>query len=174
MKRPNSLFTKGLLALAALAVLSCAEPTAPQVPAAPDESLVGSLLQNLHLLNCSPLPYDSTTQVVGHAGGTIHVGPHTLVVGPGALDHDVSITAVAPSGTTRLVRFQPEGLTFNHPVALTLSYQNCGLVSTLLPKKVVYTNDALDIVEVLLSLDNLFSKSVTGQVRHFSGYAVAW
>jgi len=172
MKRARPVLAAVVLAV--VSVLSCTEPTAPRTPATPESSLVGSLLGSLQLLSCSPLPYDSASQTIGPAGGVLHVGPHTLLVPAGALDSAVTITGVAPSGTVRLVRFQPEGLTFDRAASLTLSYSNCSLVSTLLPKRVVYTNDAMDIVEALLSLDNIFSRKVTGQVRHFSGYAVAF
>jgi hypothetical protein len=171
-------FRLALLCGASLAILSCTDHTPSGVTGtaatrAPEASLVSSLVQDLHLLNCSPLPYDSVTQDVGRSGGLIRVGPHSLLIPPGALDHTVSITAVAPSGNVRYVRFQPEGLQFEQPAALTLDYHNCSLISTLLPKQIVYVNDALQILERILSLDNIFSQSVTGQLKHFSGYLVA-
>jgi len=55
-----------------------------------------------------------------------------------------------------------------------MSYANCNLLGTLLPKRIAYTDDALNILSYLLSLDNLFAKKVTGKVNHFSNYAIAW
>ena len=82
---------------------------------------------------------------------------------------------MVPSGSkVNLVRFQPEGLQFRQTAYLTMSYANCSLLGKLLPKRIAYTTDALDILEYLLSLDNLFGKRVTGQVHHFSDYVVAW
>jgi len=73
-----------------------------------------------------------------------------------------------------LVEFEPAGLVFKKTTALTMSYANCDLLGSLLPKRIAYTDDALNILEYLLSIDNLFAKKVTGDLKHFSGYAVAW
>ena len=55
-----------------------------------------------------------------------------------------------------------------------MSYSNCSLLGKLLPKRIAYTTSSLNIVYYLLSLDNILSKRVTGQVNHFSNYAIAW
>jgi hypothetical protein len=112
---------------------------------------------------------------VGPNGGIIQVGPHYLAVPYGALSSPVSITAVIPSGSRiNQVRFQPEGLQFQRSAALTMSYANCSLLGKLLPKRIAYIDDNQNILEYLLSLDLLNLRTVTGQVRHFSAYAVAW
>jgi hypothetical protein len=149
-------------------------PTGPQ-PAAPSADLIGSLLGATGLLKCSNLPYASTTQTIGIAGGVLSVGPHQLVIPPGALVRPTTITMTLPTGLgVNAVKFQPEGLQFRAPAALTMSYANCSLLGKLLPKRIAYTTDNLQILYYLLSLDNLFSKSVTGKLNHFSSYAIAW
>ena len=56
-----------------------------------------------------------------------------------------------------------------------MSYANCHGLGSLLPKQIVYTSDnLLSILEVLSSLDNPLGRTVTGKVKHFSSYAVAW
>ena len=56
-----------------------------------------------------------------------------------------------------------------------MSYANCSLLGSLLPKQVVYTSDdLLNILDVLKSLDDPLSQQVTGKLNHFSEYAVAW
>ena len=55
-----------------------------------------------------------------------------------------------------------------------MSYANCNLLGSLLPKRIAYTNNLLEILEYLISLDNIFLKKVTGKLDHFSGYAIAW
>ena len=161
-----------LLVGAALVTASCGDRGSPTSP--PPASLVGSLVQSTGLLTCAPLSYDSVTQTVGPAGGTIVVGPHVLTIPAGALADTVTITAVAPADTVRRVQFRPEGLTFATPASLRMSYAGCNLLGTLLPKQIAYTDDALNILEYLLSVDNLWTQTVTGQLHHFSSYAVAW
>src|SRR6266576_1265469 len=69
MKRLRLLAAVLLVGLAATG-LSCLpdRATAPELPP-PNASLLGGLLQATGLLQCSPLPYASTTKVIGPAGG---------------------------------------------------------------------------------------------------------
>jgi len=154
--------------------ISVAPLPAPPVPA-PEAGLIGALLGPTGLLKCSNLPYATSTKTIGPLGGSISAGPHTLTVPPGALLSPTTITMTAPTGRgVNAVRFQPEGLRFVAPAALTMSYANCNLLGKLLPKRIAYTDRNLNILYYLLSFDNLFSKSVTGKVNHFSDYVVAW
>ena len=137
----------------------------------PSQSL-GSLLNSLHLLSCSSQAYAVTTKTVGTLGGTIVVGTHRLVIPAGALATSVTIKAEQVSGNVNSVRFSPEGLQFAQPASLSLSYANCSPLMVL--KRVAYVNERLGILDLIPSLDNLFSKTVTGSIRHFSRYAVAW
>ena len=164
-----------LLAGASAALQGCQEPS----PVAPDEPEPQALLglplpEPTGLLTCSPLPYDSTTQMIGPEGGTIYVGPHRLSVPAGALDAPVTITAVAPSDNVNRVQFQPEGLVFEQPAYLRMSYANCNLLGSLAPKRIAYVDDALTILYYLLSYDSPWTKTVTGRLEHFSEYAIAW
>jgi hypothetical protein len=60
------------------------------------------------------------------------------------------------------------------PAQLTLSYANCSLVSQLLPQHIAYTTDLLKILSYIASVENPLAKTVTGNLPHFSRYAVAW
>ena len=159
-----------------VAVLSCGR----SVSLAPDSgggAPNGGLLDGspqVGLLRCSPLPYDSVTQTIGPEGGTLSVGPYSLSIPAGALPAAVTITAVAPSDTVNQVRFFPEGLTFASPASLTMSYANCDALSQLEPKQIAYTTNALAVLALLPSVDVLSQQQVTGQLQHFSTYAVAW
>jgi hypothetical protein len=114
--------------------------------------------------------------VIGPQGGTLAVGPHNLVVPPGALPDATTITGDAPSDTVNSVQFQPQGLQFasGHPAQLTMSYANCPLLGRVLPKQIAYATDLLQILEVLLSVDNASLRQVSAQISHFSRYAIAW
>lgn len=183
MKRARRFISLALLASMSVTILSCSDqaPVAPEVALpAPQADLIGDLLggttgllKTLGLLKCKAT-YAQTTQTVGRLGGVIQVGPHSLVIPWGALDGPVTITATNVAGNVNLVEFQPSGLVFKKDAALTMSYANCDLLGKLAPKRIAYTDDALNILEYLLSFDNLFAKKVTGKLKHFSGYAVAW
>lgn len=130
------------------------------------------VLTTLQLLTCSSQPYAQTTAVIGPAGGQIVVGAQRLVIPAGALSAPTRITAEQVSGTVNSVRFSPEGLKFAKPATLTMSYGNCLL--TPVPKRVVYTDEQLKILDVIKSVDLQLTRTVTGFINHFSRYAVAY
>lgn len=180
MKRPSR-FSLLLLAAALVAGVSCTNDqgaTGPQASPPLDslrpDGLLGIRLEGL--VSCSPLPYDSTTETIGPDGGMITVGPHRLTIPAGALSQDVEITAIAPSDSVNSVRLFPEGLTFadSAPAQLTLSYANCSLLGRLLPKRIAYTTDLLDLLDLLPSFDDLWRQRVSASLEHFSRYAVSW
>ncbi|HET8623914.1 MAG TPA: hypothetical protein VFM14_10155 [Gemmatimonadales bacterium] len=123
------------------------------------------VLSAVDLLTCTQQPYAKSTKVIGPEGGTIVVGNHSLFVPKGALNRKVQITAEQVRGSTNSVRFAPEGLRFARPAEVKLSYANCAQLP--LKKRVVYTDE-------LPSKDESRSRAVTGQIDHFSRYAVAY
>jgi len=155
------------------ALLGCGEraPTglAPQ-------ALLGDLppVAVTGLVRCTPFSPSSVSRTIGPLGGALAVGPHRLFIPPGALDAPVQITAIAPADTVNRIRFEPQGLTFQRPALLTMSYANCGALASLVPKRIAYTSDALAIVELLPTVDVLATRTVSGRLEHFSDYAIAW
>src|SRR6266545_3911281 len=108
------------------------------------------------LLTCRPLRYDSVTKTIGPAGGEIAVGRNWLLVPRGALREPVRITAVAPSDTVTMVRFQPEGLRFEATALLVMKYDNCRVPKGVTPRIALVT-ESLSIIEVLASGDDMLS-----------------
>jgi hypothetical protein len=150
-------------------------PTAPAMSSArPEADLLGGLLKATGLLSCRPMAPAYASQTIGPSGGVIHVGAHTFTVPAGALRSSVTISAYAPSDKYNQIEFQPSGLQFSRPASLTMSYANCSLLGDLLPKHIAYVDEHLNILSLLLSVDNLLTQKVTGQVNHFSDYALAW
>jgi len=151
------------------------EITQPQFGLLDNGGLLGTGLLT-GLMTCRPMAYDSTAKVIGPEGGSITAGPHTLIIPRGALSQSVTIRMAAPRDSVNSVRFYPEGLQFysGRPAVLTMSYANCSLLTVLARKKIVYTNENLRILNILLSLDNVLGRTVTAPVEHFSRYAVAY
>jgi hypothetical protein len=125
-----------------------------------------------NLLSCQQQEYAANTAVIGPAGGEITVGDHTLKISAGALLQNVTITAEQVQDTVTSVRFGPEGLLFVVPAELTLSYQNCSDIEH--SKRIVYTDELLNILEPTLSQDFSSRRQVKGLIWHFSRYAVAF
>lgn len=180
LRKMSSLCTAFVLAVA----LACA-PDAPTQPSAvPNLDLIGNvtgtvtgttdlLAGPVHgLLSCTTTQSYSSSARIGSAGGTLQVGPHTLVVPKGALGATVKISATAPAGDIVQVHFEPAGLKFAKSTTLSLSYAQCGL-QLLPPLRIVYIDGNRSILEILPSAINLLNQSVTGPVSHFSNYALA-
>jgi len=167
--------TRLIVVALCVSLAACSDHAPTAAPLVPQADLIGSVVGATGLLKCSALPFAQSTATIGPDGGSISAGPHTLTIPAGALSAPVKITMTVPTGRgVNAVEFAPEGLQFARSASLTMSYANCGLVSNLLPKRIAYVSDNLDILSYILSLDNLFTKRVTGQVRHFSDYVIAW
>jgi hypothetical protein len=135
-------------------------------------TVIGTLGRITDLLTCTPQEYAVTIKSIGPAGGEIRVGTHRLYIPRNALRGKTFIKAEQMTGPTNSIRFSPEGLRFENPAVLTMSYENCVLV--LLQKKIVYTDESLNIRKVLRSLDLFKRKTVSAPIDHFSRYAVAY
>lgn len=167
--------TRALLLIAAIAAAwSCADPSPVGVePSGPGLEAAALKPVSSALVQCRSLRADSVTQVIGPEGGELNVGPHTLDVPPGALSDTVRITAVAPSETVRLIRFMPEGLVFQKPASLSLSYKNCKIPAGTSPR-IAYLSDTLSVVAYMPSIADQWAQWVITDLSHFSNYAVAW
>jgi hypothetical protein len=174
-------------ALTAITLVGCSlgdTPTSPPMtaPAAPSNALLGSLLNPIVnpllnlvgtvLVSCEALPEQSTSKVIGRRGGKIDIGPHSISIPAGALSRDTRITAQLPGDRASSVRLSPEGLKFNKPATLSLSYAHCRQLLPL-PMRIVYTTDDLAILQLLRSRDDRRGKMVSAPLDHFSRYAVA-
>lgn len=181
MKNVRVYLSAALLAVT-LVLTSCSDSSPVAPVAAPQEvytdadllGLLSPTLKRIGFLQCSPLPAASASARIGRDGGTLRVGPHTLIVPRYALDRTVTITAYAPSGRVNHVEFGPHGLEFDRSAWLTMSYANCDLLGSLLPKHIAYTTDRLRLIYLLQSVDNLLQRKVTGRIDHFSDYVLSW
>ncbi len=184
-------FRRVLAAVAMVAMTSagCAgNPVAPEPnPAAPPElSLVGDLIGTTRtvlkkttglvfgLLGCVPLDREVSSRWVGPSGGTIRAGEYALVVPAGALDRTVRITMEQVRDTVNSVRFAPEGLQFSRSARLTMSYDNCRPAPRGRDHRIVYVDEALEVLETPASRDDPRADEVSAAIDHFSRYAVAW
>lgn len=126
------------------------------------------------LLRCEPLEYAADAEVIGPDGGTLHVGPHKLVVPKGAVQKEVLMVAEAPMGSLVQVKFGPHGQHFDVPATLTLSYSHC-MRPDRYTYRVVYTDDDVKrILEFPPSADSKTLKEVSAAIDHFSSYIVAF
>jgi hypothetical protein len=132
-----------------------------------------STLLDVDLLRCKPRPFEGEVAIIGPDGGTLHIGEHELVIPKGALSREELIVAEAPTSSLVDVDFYPEGLQFAKSAKLTLSYKEC-VVPVDLDLRLAYIGWGLRILELPPSEDLKDSSEVTGDIDHFSRYAVAY
>ena len=96
-----------------------------------------------------------------------------MIVPKGALAREELIVAEAPTSSLVDVDFYPEGLQFAKSAKLTLSYKEC-LVPVDLDLRLAYVGWGLRILELPPSQDVKDESKVTGDIDHFSRYAVAY
>ena len=125
------------------------------------------------LLRCEPRPFDGDAAIIGPEGGTLHIGEHELVIPRGALSQPELIVGEAPTSSLVDIEFQPEGLVFQRPARLILSYHGCD-VPPGIDLRVAYLGFGNRILEWPASEDNRTLREVIGEINHFSRYAVAY
>jgi hypothetical protein len=130
-------------------------------------------LRGVELLRCEPKPLEGDAQIIGPEGGTLHIGEHALVIPRGALTEEQLIVGEAQTSSLVGVQFEPEGLQFQQPAKLTLSYKNCDVPAGL-DLLVAYLGWGNRILELPESHDDRSSSEVIGDIWHFSRYAVAY
>ena len=124
--------------------------------------------------SCSTVLVGMIRQTVGPAGGVVALGPARLTIPPGALSAPVTIQAQIPAGYSgNYIQFKPDRVVFQQPASLTISYSNCSLAKVT-QLKVAQVSDMLQIIQYVPSTNDLGGLTVTGQLQHFSNYAVAW
>jgi hypothetical protein len=127
----------------------------------------------VQLMRCEPRDYSADAAIIGPNGGTLHVGPHELVIPKGALDHEELIVAEAPTSSLVDVSFAPEGLQFQTPAQLTLSYKGC-VRPTSADLLLAYLGQGNRILELPPSIDMRSDDEVEADIGHFSRYAIAY
>jgi hypothetical protein len=130
-------------------------------------------LVDFDLLRCRPRPYEGEAAIIGPDGGTLHIGEHELVIPRNALTQEELIRAEAPTSSLVDVDFYPEGLKFARAAKLTLSYKGCQVPSSI-DLRLAYVGWGLRILELPPSEDVKDDSEVTGDIDHFSRYAVAY
>jgi hypothetical protein len=129
--------------------------------------------KTVDLLRCRPRPYEGEAAIIGPDGGTLHIGEHELVIPRGALAREELIIAEAPTSSLVNVEFYPEGLTFSRSAKLNLSYKGCQVPSDI-DLRLAYLGWGLRILELPPSFDQKDLSEVTGDIDHFSRYAIAY
>jgi hypothetical protein len=179
MKAVPMLLTALLLGAGA-ALAGCTDPATTAPAARVVEAPIGASparteARNAGLVSqCRPLAPLTVHRVIGPAGGTLAIGPHTLTIPPGALSRHVNIRAKIGGKSVNVIELKPDRLVFEAPAVLTMSYANCDREGRTNALRIAVVNETLGIVDYVSSSDDAATQTVTGNIPDFSNYAVAW
>jgi hypothetical protein len=122
------------------------------------------------LVACEQRVAAADSAFIGPSGGTLRVGNNELVVPPGALTHSVMVRGEVPADTVASIRLFPEGLVFRRPAGLVLDAAGCDNPGG--AAKVLYLDDAGNILEEIDAYYSPSWKRVAAPINHFSRYAL--
>jgi hypothetical protein len=119
--------------------------------------------------NCVPKEPSYGSATIGPSGGTLIIGPHMLIVPPGALTEDVTISGSVPDDKPFEINLEPHGLQFKKAAGLVLDPTDCVKIPD-----IVYLIDEFTQSPPILASYSSWWHTIACPIWHFSGYAVAF
>ncbi len=160
-----------VLSLALVGFTGCSKaPTGVQDDSSGEVTL---LQRNVAMAKLFEDSYYVEQTVSAAEGGTVKLCDVILEIPPKALSVDTLISVEIPDPTLYADHFGTDGLVFNVPVRITMSYRDAILdnvnESTI---KMAWYNEATGQWDIIRCLCDPVTKTVTGYVSHFSAYAL--
>lgn len=121
----------------------------------------------------SPGAYHADAVIPGATGGRLELVDVILDVPAGALDNDTTYSIDIPDINVFYNEFGTDGLVFNVPVTVTMSYRGADLsgVDESSIRIGWWDEDNLKWTDMVCTVDKV-NQTVTGQLHHFSAYAL--
>lgn len=169
--------------LAFTLVGSCADaPTAPSrlEPVSSADSTSADLLGLFpRPLYCPTSTTETTSGIIDGLGGVLSIAGTTVQIPLGALLGPTEITLTVPASSYMEIDVTVKGTEeffFELPITVTVSYARCNLslLQRLLPFDVWHWDpETRRLLELMPSVDNKLTKSITFTTPHLSGYIIA-
>lgn len=124
-----------------------------------------------------PPPVTSIVQSVGHEGGEISLpGQIDLIIPPNALSSgtDIVLTRIAgePGAYDARYEFEPDGLAFNIPVEIRMTYDRAILPPEVLERNLFLANLTENMHPLADSVVDTAGQTITASTSHFSAYGL--
>ena len=180
MSRCRFILIGAALVLSACSGADIAAPARSLTPTAADRGVVpgsngdGSNSTGAHALACNiPSPLNGSA-IIGPRGGILDVGTHRLIVPPGALISETTITGKVYTTSPNfnsingsvVIEFEPTGLHFKKPAGLIFDASSCGSVPDVVYLNPVGTN------ELIPAVYSSWWHTIAAPIEHFSQYAI--
>lgn len=178
MANPNSKvrLLAGIVMLFAAVFLSagCSEsPLDPNQSASTQPTLLQRASRSSDGASMAPVNLHIANTISATTGGVLTLLDVVLVVPPGAVDNDTTFSIDIPDDEIFFNEFGADGLVFNVPVTVTMSYRDADLIgvdeSTI---RIGWLNEATGQFENVDCEVNRLTKTVTAKLNHFSAYGL--
>lgn len=104
---------------------------------------------------------------IGPDGGVLDIGPHRLIVPPGALTKQTLLSGTIPTGNSIEIDFQPSGLQFRKPAGLIFDVSSCGPVPN-----AIFIDEVGGEDEHIQAIYSNWWHTIAAPIEHFSVYAL--
>jgi hypothetical protein len=174
-KSGSNVLTVVLTMVAALLLTGCSTES-PVAPTSQPETTQPQVLSRgafASSAQTTPIPYYTEAVISAATGGRLQLFDVILDIPAGALDNDTTYSISIPDINVFYNEFGTDGLVFKKPVTVTMSYRDADLSG--IDESTIrigwWDEDHGKWVDMSCQLDKV-NRIVTGQLNHFSAYAL--
>lgn len=164
-----------LLVVLSLLVVGCSRSPLDQDPAVGSEPtlLTRNVDRTSNGASASPVNLYTEAVISAETGGRLELLDVILEIPPGAVPNDTTFSIFIPDDAVFYNEFGTDGLVFDVPVKVTMSYRGANLLgineSTI---RIAYHNPETGEFEDVDCQLNLLNGTVTAELNHFSAYGL--
>ena len=160
-----------MIALALLAMIGCSQ--SPLQSASEEPRLLTRTTPDGVAASLSPINLYSEVIIPSATGGVLSLLDVTLTVPAGAVKNDTLFSIRIPDDEVFFNEFGTDGLVFDVPVTVTMSYRNADLSGiTESSIRLAWLDTRTNTWKSMDCVVDAVSKTVTGQLNHFSAYGL--
>ena len=162
-----------IIILSMVMLVGCSENPMGVAPDQSEPQLLQRSTLAIEAIQRSTVPLYTERVVSSAEGGVLNLFDVVLEVPPGAVPNDTLFSIAIPDLAVFYNEFGTNGLVFDVPVKVTMSYRDADLSgideSTI---RIGWFNESTGMFQdVVCTIDHV-NKTVTGEVEHFSAYAL--
>ncbi len=177
MTRTNSLklttTTFALVVFALLAFTGCSNNPIADNPQTAEPQVLSRAGRTVGAASASPINLYAEQVISASEGGTLTLLDVVLDIPAGAVPQDTVFSITIPDDEIFYNEFGTDGLTFDKPVTVTMSYRNADLSgineSTI---RIGYLNERTGVWQDMVGTLDRVNKTVTAELYHFSAYGL--
>ena len=170
-----ALTTLTLLMAISLVLIGCSRsPLDPAQSATSEPTLLTRAVdRNAGEASAAPVNLYTEAVISAETGGRLELLDVMLEVPPGAVPNDTTFSVFIPDDAVFYNEFGTDGLAFDVPVRVTMSYRDANLTGVDETSiRIGYFNEETGAIEDVQCQVDLLRRTVTAELTHFSAYGL--